>query len=311
MDIENELKKFNVTDAAISELTDNYMQLAVNGIDDKDGLKAVKEARSVVKRHRIDVDKRRKELNADALECQRRINGEAKRITALLELIESHLEAQEKKVDDEIERIKREKEEAEATRFKLRVTKLTELKFMFDGVHYYSTYLDTFNNEQMKVSVLLLKQMTDEVFNDFYDNAKHYFEIEEKAIIERKAREEAERKALAEERARLDAVAKEQAAKNVALKAEADRLEALKNYEKSKAAVIACEEEPQRQPCFVPQEEVKIESNREWRKDIMFLKGFDAAIDLVNNIFSKYKEEIFDELWMEIESETELYKKDG
>lgn len=323
MDIEHELKKFNLTDCAIAELKEQYMSLIVNGIDDKEGLKAVNAARKMVKGYRIDIDKRRKELNADALEYQRRINGEAKRITALIEPIENHLANEEKKIDDEIERIKIEKERVEAARFQSRVIKLTGLKFMFDGVHYCSTYLDTFSNEVMKVSVLALKQMMDESFNDFYDNAKHYFEIEEKAIAEKKEREEAERKALAEERIRLDIIAKEQAEKDAALKAEADRIESRKRYEGSKDAVIASCELHQGQPCFTPQEnsprpefaevgeEIKIENNREWRKDIMFWEGFDAAIDLVDAVFCNYKEEVFDDLWHEIEKEVSLYKKDG
>lgn len=261
MDIENELKKFNVTDAAISELATQYMPLIVKGIDDKDGLKIVNAARKVVKGYRIDVDKRRKELNTDALAFQRRINEEAKRITALLEPIENHLAAEEKKIDDEIERIKLEKERAEAARFQARVISLTGLKFMFDGVHYYSTYLDTFNNEVMKVSVLFLKQMTDEVFNDFYENAKHYFDIEEKAIAERKVREEADRKALAEERARLDAIAKEQAEKDAALKVEAERLAALNRYEESKATVIECEKIHERPTIVITQDQVTVEGN--------------------------------------------------
>ena len=212
-----EIIDFNVTDAAIADLKASYMPMLVNGIEDKKGLEAVIEARKVVKRYRINVEKRRKELTADALDWQRRINAEAKRITALLEPIENHLAAEEKKVADELERIKREKEEAEIARFQMRVTKLVGLKFMFDGVHYYSTYLDTFNNEVMKVSVLLLKQMSDEVFNDFYDNAKHYFEVH-------KSEQEEKNRALLEERARLDAIAKQQAEKEAAIKAEAQRL---------------------------------------------------------------------------------------
>lgn len=334
MDIENELKKFNVTDSAIAELTEKYMPLAVNGIDDKEGLKAVNAARKIVKTYRIDVDKRRKELNADALEYQRRINGEAKRITALLEPIETHLESQEKKVDDEIERIKREKEEAEAARFKLRVTKLTFLRFVFDGVHYYSTYLDTFNNEVMKVSVLLLKQMTDEVFNDFYDNAKHYFEIEEKAIAEKKARDDAERKALAEERARLDAIAKKQAEKDVALKAEADRIDNLKAMDiaekiktpleyktlpikKSDGTPLTANDLAEGETRHLRYTGEHLECYTE-AEEKAYNSGFDFAINLVINhvndsdLFQSGEgKNIGDAFKDELLEEVELYKKDG
>jgi seryl-tRNA synthetase len=113
MDIENELKKFNVSDAAIADLSEKYMPLVVNGINDSEGLKAIIAARKIIRGYRIDVDKRRKDLNADALEYQRRINAEAKRITAMLEPIEGHLMAEENKISDEIEQIKRKKEEAE------------------------------------------------------------------------------------------------------------------------------------------------------------------------------------------------------
>jgi hypothetical protein len=67
---------------------------------------------------------------------------------------------------------------------------------MFDGVHYYSSYLDTFENQAIKVSVLLLKQMSDETFNEFYANAKHYYEIELAAATKREAELKAENQTL-------------------------------------------------------------------------------------------------------------------
>jgi hypothetical protein len=198
--------------------------LVINGIDDKHGQKIVKEARLVVKRYRIDIDKRRKELNADALEYQRRINGEAKRITTQLEPIEAHLENEEKRVDEELERIKREKETFAEMLYQARCAELTELKFLFNGSKFYARYADV----DLEVYVLHVKQWADDEFYAFLGKAKVYFDIHEKQLAEQKAKEEEDRKALAAERARLDAIAKEQAEKDAALKAEADRLEALK-----------------------------------------------------------------------------------
>jgi hypothetical protein len=246
--INNELKAFSLTEAAIAELTEQFMPLVINGIDDKEGLKQVSAARKEIKARRIDVDKRRKELVADALEYQRCINGEAKRITELLEPIETHLINEEKKVNDEIERLRLEKETAETTKLQTRIKQLLALKFQFDGVQYITDYLDTFNNERIYIATLHLKQIDDVAFAEFYDNAKHYFEIHQSEAAERERlrqeqliKEEAERKAevekLAVERARLDAIAKEQAERELALREEAARLE----YEKSKEAVM--------QPC--------------------------------------------------------------
>jgi len=204
--IDNELKKFNVSDAAIAELAQQYMPLLISGIDDKDGQKRVKEARSIVKRYRIDVDKRRKELSYVALEYQRRINGEAKRITEQLQPIEQHLEAQEKAVADEIERIRREKEEAEIACYLARVKKLEGIDFKFDGVgvRYFTEYLDTFYNEIIQIPILHLSQLDDSAFIEFYDNAKHHWIIHKQAIETQKAQDEAERQARAVQRRELE-----------------------------------------------------------------------------------------------------------
>jgi len=268
--IDNELKKFNVTDSAIAELSEQYMPLIVKGIDDKEGLKVVNAARKVVKGYRIDVDKRRKELNADALEYQRHINGEAKRITALLEPIESHLANEEKKIDDEITRIKLEKEQAEAEKLRERINTLIRLGFKFDGIKYITEYLDTFNNALIEIAMLHVKQIDDATWDDFTANAYHYQQMdltrkveEIRLANEKQEREEAERKAEADrliqqrreqemENERLADIAHMQAKKEAELKAEAERLESLKQYEESKAAVIASETECLKNECEAP-----------------------------------------------------------
>jgi DNA repair exonuclease SbcCD ATPase subunit len=110
--IETELAKFTITDAAIATMAEKYMPLSINGLDDKDGYDKVHAARMVVKGKRVEIEKIRKELKKDALAFGKAVDGEAKRITALLEGIEGHLSDQQSAVDDEKERIKREKIEA-------------------------------------------------------------------------------------------------------------------------------------------------------------------------------------------------------
>ena len=63
----------------------------------------------VVKNHRVAVEKKRKDLKADALEWGRKVDAEAKRITVLLEPIEVHLQTEEDKVTKEKERIRTQK----------------------------------------------------------------------------------------------------------------------------------------------------------------------------------------------------------
>jgi hypothetical protein len=89
-----------------------YMPLRVNGVADKAGATACHEARMVVKNHRVAVEKMRVELKADALAYGRAVDGEAKRLTGLLEPIENHLQAQEDIVFKEQERQQRAAAEA-------------------------------------------------------------------------------------------------------------------------------------------------------------------------------------------------------
>lgn len=125
----NALMRFGVADEAIAKMADEYLPLKIADVNDAVGFKAVHEARMIVKSKRVDVEKVRKELKADALEYGRKVDAEAKRITAMLQPIELHLTAQEEAYQAEKERIRnaarlaaeaeaRAKAEAEAARLR-------------------------------------------------------------------------------------------------------------------------------------------------------------------------------------------------
>jgi hypothetical protein len=127
--MDTQITKFNLPDAAIAQMADEYLPLKIAGVTDAAGFKAVHEARMIVKSKRVEVEKVRKELKADALEYGRKVDAEAKRIASMLEPIESHLTAEEDAYQAEKDRIKnearlkaeaeaREKAEAEAARLK-------------------------------------------------------------------------------------------------------------------------------------------------------------------------------------------------
>ena len=65
--IQNEIRKYSVADAVIAEYKDKFKGLKIKGIDDKQGYKAVKEARSIMRKLRTGVEDKRKELKADSL----------------------------------------------------------------------------------------------------------------------------------------------------------------------------------------------------------------------------------------------------
>lgn len=209
--IDKELTRYNITDAAIASLSAKYMELTVKGIEDKDGFKKVHEARMDIVKRRTSVEKTRKDLKADSLDYGRRVDAEAKRITALLQPIEDHLTEQEKVVTDELARIKAQKEAEEAARIQARVNRLFEFGARFDGEKYTAYGL--------VIPATILKAATDDQFASFV-----------KQIEDAKAAEEAEARRKAEEEARIKA---EEEAKR---KAEEERL-----------AKIAAEQEAERQ----------------------------------------------------------------
>ena len=102
------------------------MELTITDIDDKEQFDAVHAARMIVKGKRVEVEKRRKELKADALAYGKLVDTEAKRITGKLESIESHLDVEERKVTDEQKRIKEEADRTEKEKIDRRIADLAE-----------------------------------------------------------------------------------------------------------------------------------------------------------------------------------------
>jgi phage-related minor tail protein len=102
--------EYSVSDAAIEQLRARYTGLTIQSTADYERVRVgIGEVRDI----RVQVEKTRVELKADALAYGRKVDTEAKRITGLLLEIEEPLKLEKAKVDDEKARIKREKEEAE------------------------------------------------------------------------------------------------------------------------------------------------------------------------------------------------------
>lgn len=233
--IKQELQKYNVTDAAIEKLRTDYMALTVKGVDDTTGYEIVKKARIDIKKRRVEVEKTRVQLKAESLEYGRRVDGEAKRITALLAPIEDHLTTQEKIVDDEKARIKAEAEAKEAARIEARAERLFGFGASLIGGNY-SAY-------GLVIPQSLVKACTDEQFAQFVAQVQAKKDAEDarlkaeeaarKAESERLARVAAEQEA---ERQRLAAEAKKQAEEAARIKAEQEAAQRKADEEKERVA---------------------------------------------------------------------------
>ena len=105
--------EYSVSDAAIDKLRERYTGLTIANTADYERVRVgIGELRDI----RVQVEKTRVELKADALAYGRKVDAEAKRITSLLLEIEEPLKLEKQKIDDEKARVRREKEEAEQRR---------------------------------------------------------------------------------------------------------------------------------------------------------------------------------------------------
>ena len=158
--ISTEIKKYNLADAKIAELKEQFKYLEISGVEDKDGYKAVSEAIKIVRTYRTGVEKVRKQIKEDYLKTGRAIDEEAKRLTASLEEIENPLKDKKQEIDDEIQ-AEKDRQEAEAqAKTDKRVEELEAVGIKFDG-RFYSI------GEDISVDIVTIKDFTDEQFAEF------------------------------------------------------------------------------------------------------------------------------------------------
>ena len=158
--IQNEIRKYSVADAVIAEYKDKFKGLKIKGIDDKQGYKAVKEARSIMRKLRTGVEDKRKELKADSLKIGAGIDAEAKRLTNLIVEVEDPLKNRIEAIDAEIQAEKDKAEKEAEEKLNVRVKELEEVSLKFDG-SFYSI------GENISVDIVTIKDFSDEVFAEF------------------------------------------------------------------------------------------------------------------------------------------------
>lgn len=204
-----EIAKFNLADAAISQMKEEASKIEIKGIEDKAGYKIAKEMLSKVKKTRTSVEAKRKDLKSEYLEIGRGIDGEAKRLTDSILEIEEPLSEKIKIIDEQIQAEKERKErEAEET-LKKRVEELISLGLEFNGMLYVCG--------NISLDVITIKNLNDKDYEVLKSKVTIEKERLEKEEAERKAEEErieAERKAEAE-RVEAERIRQEEAQKKL------------------------------------------------------------------------------------------------
>lgn len=241
---------FQIDTAAIKAEAEQYALLTINGLDDKEGFRSVKEGRLKLKKVRTSIENRRKELKAGALEYGRKVDAVAKELTDLIEPAEKTLAKIESDHVTALERIEQQKLDD-------RMEKLAAVRCQHPAS--------------------LVRSMSDKQFEEFLATATTTYTAAveaERIAAEEKARKEAEeaearriederlkaerealereRQELAEQRRKQEAEdAARRAEEQSALKAEQDRLD---NARREQEAALAKQRE---------EEEARLQAQRD------------------------------------------------
>jgi uncharacterized protein YjgD (DUF1641 family) len=295
---ETQVVEYNVTDAAIAEMSDLYMGLVITDLEDKEQFDAVHSARLVVKGKRIEVGKRRKELKAGALAYGREVDSKANHIFERLEPIETHLKTEEFKAEAEKQRL----EDIRIAKIKDEIDSwikaYTEMNGMgkVDELKGYIAKLEAIRD---LISPELYFEFTGEAIetcNSLLVRAKNDLETRERLDreeVERKAESERLKKVADEqevERERLQKIADEQAAKLFVEQAKITA--AQKKIDNEKAALEA---------------EKKADQERKDR-EVFSRKAVERAKDAA---IAKAKQDAIDKAYAEKEAAEEADRQEG
>jgi hypothetical protein len=209
--VASELKKFEFTVEDLQAKVDAYKDLTITGLDDKEGLRKVHEARMDLKNTRVAIEKTGKLLRVSANTFNKAVLGREDELINVVAPREKSLSQQEYEYEQWQEQKRMEEERQEAARLDERIKKLRAV----DADH----------------DIVALKLMPDESFEDILDEAIKAF----KERKEREAREQEER-LKEEERKRKERLAEDERLKKVAAEQEVEneRLKKIRDEQHAK-----------------------------------------------------------------------------
>jgi len=276
---------YNLTDAAISELSSRFAPLEIT---DGKSYKTVATAIGTVRGYRVLVEKKRKELKKDALSYGRRVDGEAKRITGLLEPIESGLKAKKQAVDDAKAAEKAEKARIDAERVAGILKKISGIRDTTAGLHMLnsgqlkktisrieaieitpSEYLEfTLEAKQVKAEAIYIvnQSIVDQIQIEEEDAAR---KAESERLKKIRLEQEVESKRLAEAKEKIDAA-------NLKIEQDRQRLEDEKQADLDRKEREALEKRIAADAKVQAEKDAEAKIEREER-DRLIKKGVEAA----------------------------------
>ena len=210
--ISTQIQEYNQTAAALAELNARYGNV-VWSPRTTDGMAAAKKARAEVKGYRTELEAKRKELKAPALERCRLIDDEAKRITAELLKLEEPIDQVIKAEEARIAAEKAEKERIERERVNAIRAKIGHIAMVPASLTSRSSGAIQEAIDGLRVPELVeFAEFTGEALVAHSDALMYLNRMFETALAREQedARRDAERVALAEAKAKAEAEAAEQ-----------------------------------------------------------------------------------------------------
>lgn len=288
--IQKELTKFNIADATIAEWKKQYGSLTISDSNNKEEYEVLNQARTFVKKKRIEVEKVGKGLRTNAIKFQKAVLEEERRIIGLIDPLETYLEGEKERIDNIKLEEKRLRDEKEQIILQERAVKLIQMGMTFTG--------DAYTMEpDIRISVLSIKTSDQFIFDTLVAGVEKRFKeqelirleeerVKEKAAAAAKllaeqnlAKQEELNKKEAELKAQQDAINTEQARQKAAaegliqeqLNAEKKAKEEKLKFRKSSLFQLGFAQQNQRlnfKDLFFLESEINNCSDEEWQEKL-------------------------------------------
>lgn len=223
---EMEIARFDVARNWIAEKKAEYEHLAIHGLDDKTGHKAVTAAWQEIRNKRLQVQNKHKEIKADYLVITRKIDGEKNDLVALLEEIENPLKSELDRIEEEKEAAKKEEERKIQEKLQGRVDSLIANGMAFNG-RYYGI------GDVISIDIVTLKELADDEFGKLLERVQKENQTILDAQAAKEQREKEERDAQEKKRLELEETERQQKEKQAELDRQQEALD------KQKADMLA------------------------------------------------------------------------
>lgn len=182
--VAQEITKFNVARAELAKLKEVYLPLLQLDLTEKKNYNLLKAAVGDLRDKRNRLEDKRKEINGEAQDFIKGVNGEAKELTRLIVEMEEPLKKAKDDIDN-AEKIRKAKEEEE--REKVLHNRIDLL--IANGMSYNGSY---YTIDQIAQDVVTIKTMDDTRFNELLGAVKV---VNERLLEEKRLKEEEEKAA--------------------------------------------------------------------------------------------------------------------